>query len=212
MKHGEFLKVDFVGKVAATGEVFDFTLEEMAKSQGMHNPNHPYVPTLIIIGAHMVIPGVESELVKMKAGDEKTFTVSPEDAFGPRDPHFVKLFPLSAFMKQNVSPSPGERIQIEGRIGKVLTSSGGRVRVDFNHPLAGKELEYWVKIVSLVAGTKNKVDELLSYYQVPVAYEVKDDILIVSSDKEMIPQIKTFIQESVTKWVKEIKDIQFPKK
>ena len=209
MKHGDFIKIDFIGKVIATGKVFDFTQADVAKKEGIHNPEHKYEPVLVIIGAKMVIPGVEEQLMNMKVGDEKTFTVSPEKAFGPRNPRMTKVFSHTAFIQQKVNPTPGVFVQIEGMRGKVQSSSGGRVRVDFNHPLAGKELSYQVTITKEITSAKEKVDALFSYYSIPFTATVKEDNLEVTGDKEVPHEVQHFVQESVTKWIKDIKKITF---
>jgi hypothetical protein len=56
-----------------------------------------------------------------------------------------------------VTPVPGATFEVEGRIARIQSVSGGRVRVDLNHPLAGKELEYKVKVVSEATKEKDKI-------------------------------------------------------
>jgi len=212
MKHGDFIKIDFVGKVVGTGEIFDFTSEEVAKKQGLHNPKHQYGPALVIMGAKMVIPGVEKHLLDMEEGEEKEFTVPPEEAFGPRNPHLIKIFPLFTFLREKVTPSPGSFVDIESMRGKVQSVSGGRVRVDFNHPLAGKELAYWMKIVQVITKPEEKVAELFFYYGLKYTFTLEEGVLTIESKEEIPHEARDFIREAVGKWVKEVKSIHFPEK
>jgi len=209
MKHGDFIKIDFIGRIVGTNQIFDFTQEEVAKREKLHNPKNQYAPALVVIGANMVIPGVEKQLMEMKPGDEKEFTVSPDKAFGPRNPKLVKLFPVSAFLKKNINPNPGAFVEIEGLRGKIQSSSGGRVRVDFNHPLAGKELKYWLRVVKAITDTGEKVKELFIYYGLDETPKVEGAVLTVISEKKIVPELKKFIEESTGKWLKEIKEIKF---
>ncbi|MBL7160253.1 MAG: peptidylprolyl isomerase [Candidatus Aenigmarchaeota archaeon] len=212
MNHGDFIKIDFLGKIVSTGQIFDFTQEEVAKKEGLHNTEHKYVPALVIIGDNMVIPGVEKHLKEMKIGEEKEFTVPPEEAFGPRNPKLVKLFPMSAFIKQNINPVPGAFVEIEKMRGKVQSAAAGRVRVDFNHPLAGKELEYWIKITAQITTAESKVSELFSYYSIPHTPEIQDAALTIETDKPIPHEMKSFIEEIIAKWVKSIKTVKFSEK
>lgn len=212
MKNADFVKIDFVGRVHDTDQVFDFTTPDIAKKEGLHNEKHEYVPALVIVGAKMVIPGVEKQLLKMKVGEEKEFTVDPVDAFGPRNPRMAKVFSYSAFIRQKVNPTPGAFVDIGGMRGKVVSVSGGRVRVDFNHPLAGKKLKYWVKVVETITGAQNKIDALFKYYSVPFTPKIEGDKLLVSGDKPVPHEVRTFVEEAVAKWIKEIKTVSFPEK
>jgi len=212
MKHGDFIKIDFIGKVEGTGKVFDFTQEKIAKEEGIHDPKKKYEPVLVVIGANMVIPGVEKELMKMKEAEENSFSVEFKDAFGPRNPKLARIFSLSSFLKQKINPIPGDFVRVEGLQGKVQSVSGGRVRVDFNHPLAGKDLHYWIKIVSVIQEKGKKVDELFAHYDIKHTHTLHDNVLTITGEKEIPQQERNFIRETVVKWVKGIESVNFSAK
>jgi len=210
MKKGDFVEIEYVGRIKLTGEIFDLTSEELAKKEGIYNPKHAYGPALVIIGSNMVIPGVMKELEKMKVGEERTFEVSPKDGFGFRNPKLIKIIPLSKFIENKVSPVPGEYFEIDGMQARVQSVSGGRVRVDFNNPLAGKELIYRVKILRKIEGNKNKVEKLLKYYRIGYSkVGIQGDSLTVTSEKEINPIAKKVVTDMITKWVKGIKRVDF---
>ncbi len=104
-------------------------------------------PYLVLVGAGELVPGLEEALEKMKEGEEKEIEIPPEKAFGKRDPEKIVIIPEREFKKRGLTPYPGLVIEADGMKGKVLSVSGGRVQVDFNHPLAGKTLVYKVKVV-----------------------------------------------------------------
>jgi len=212
MKEGDFLEIDFIGKVEATGEVFDMTVEEEAKKRGLKLHEGLYKPQLVIIGSGMVVPGVEEELEKMEVGQEKQFVVQPGKAFGQRDPANIKIIPLTSFHNQKVDPVPGDFVEIDSRRAKVQSASSGRVRVDFNHPLAGKALSYWMKIVSQVTGTKEKAAKLLDYYSLKCAAEVTETKLTIKTEQEVPKQLQELLVAPIKKWIPEIKEIVFAAK
>jgi len=71
---------------------------------------------------------------------------------------------LQEFRKRQVIPFPGMTVNIDNLIGVVRTVSGGRVIVDFNHPLAGRKLEYEVKIIEQVAKKEEQAEVITDFY------------------------------------------------
>jgi FKBP-type peptidyl-prolyl cis-trans isomerase 2 len=161
------------------------------------------------------VKGLEAELMKMKVGQKKKITVGPEDALGERNSELIKLVPLSEFKKRDIDPFPGMPIVQNNMRGRVLSVSGGRVKVDFNHPLAGKTLEYEVEIKEKITGVKERVLGILELF---VKFE-KDEINVkidkesleikIDKKKDVPKTIKKVISENVTKWVKPIKKVRF---
>ncbi len=209
MKRGDFVEIDFVGRIASTGEIFDLTDEEVAKSSGIYEPKRKYKPVLVIIGAGMVIPGVEKELMKMKPGEEREFTVKPEDAFGLRRIDLIKVISLSNFLKNNIKPVPGDVVEIDGRRARVQSVSGGRVRVDFNHPLAGKELKYKLRIVREIKTPEEKVKALMDYYKIKCETKLEGDKVIIKPEKPLHKIMSDVVKNTIKKWIKEIKSVEF---
>jgi len=212
MKKGDFVEIDFVGRIASTGEIFDLTDEETAKNEDLHNPKHKYKPSLVIIGSNMAVPGVEKALEKMEPGHEKEFELPPEEAFGGRDMHLIRIVSMAKFIKEKINPVPGMFVDIDGIRTKVLSVAGGRVRVDFNHPLAGKNLRYKVKLVRHITDTLEKAQSLLSYYTVKCNATLDSEILTIETQKPMNDFLKKFLSENLMKWIPEIKNITFADK
>ena len=100
-------------------------------------------------GAGMIIPGLEKELLGMKVGDKKTVTVKPEEGYGLVLQEAIKRVPKEAISNAN-----------ELKVGDMVGASNGghtfravvkeigekEITLDFNHPLAGKELVFDVEI------------------------------------------------------------------
>ncbi len=121
-------------------------------------------PAIVIVGKRKLIPGLDSALLGMEPGQKKTVEIPPEKAYGNRDPNLVKLIPMSAFKKAGINPAPGVIVEIDGFPARVLSVSGGRVQVDFNHELAGKTLVFDVEIVDVYKKDEDKAKALASKY------------------------------------------------
>ncbi len=160
MQNGDFVELDFTGK--ANGRVFDTTSAEEAKKNGVFNEKNSYGPVLVVVGKGMLVPGLDEEVLKTGEGDSKTVSVPAEKAFGERKADFVRLIPLSKFKGQDVAPSVGMSLEVDGMPARVVGVDGGRVRLDFNHPLAGQALEYSFKIVKVYSNPAGKVTAVVS--------------------------------------------------
>lgn len=208
MKKGDFVRIEFVGRIKNTGEIFDLTDEDLAKKEGIYNQESSYGPSLVIIGSGNVIEGVEEKLKKMKVGEKKEFDVPNEKAFGKRNPKLVKIISITKFIQNKINPVPGTYVNIDGANCKIQSVSGGRVRVDFNNPLAGKDLHYELKIIEKIDGGKNKLESLLKNYKIEAETKVtatKAEIKL----KQPNPRIQSMIEKMVKEWIPEIKTISF---
>ena len=166
VQKGDVIKLHYTGKVKETGEIFDTTFEDVSKEAGIYSEKGIYGPVPIAVGAGHVLKGLDEQLEGLEVGKKYEIIVPPEKGFGKRDPKLIKTFTLGQFRRQGIYPFPGMPIEIEtesGRKlkGKVLTVSGGRVRVDFNHPYAGKHLVYEVEIVEKIEDPIEKVKALI---------------------------------------------------
>lgn len=104
-------------------------------------------------GEGKIIPGLERQLAGLKAGDERDIVIKPEDAYGPTNPAAIKSVPL-AKMPKDLKLEPGMVLEGQAADGRsfparVIAIEGDSVMMDFNHPLAGKILNFKVKVVSV---------------------------------------------------------------
>lgn len=215
MNSGDFIYIDFVGRVKDTGEIFDLTREDVARQEKIYDPKFKYHPVAVIVGAGFVLKGLDDALKEMKVGEKRTIEIPPEKAFGERRVDFIKLIPLHVFKEQDVNPVVGDYLSVNGIRGKVISINGGRVRVDFNHPLAGKKLEYEVEIKKEITNLIEKVKAIVNYYTgldfEEIEVEQKDGGIEIKIRKRMdMPSlIKENIAKTITKWIKDIKTIMF---
>ncbi|MBI4015467.1 MAG: peptidylprolyl isomerase [Candidatus Aenigmarchaeota archaeon] len=186
MEKGDFVKIAYTGKLKEGGEVFDKN-EEIS----------------IVIGSGFVITGLDTSLQSMNVGEKKTIEIKPEDGFGSRREDLIKLIPENEFKKHNTNPYPGMFVEADNLRGRVLSVSSGRVKVDFNHPLAGKILIYDVEIKSKIEGIENKVKALVGYYtkiegeKISVAEKGKE--VDITAPPLIHPAIKNRISKDLNK-------------
>lgn len=218
MKNGDIVMVSFTARDLTTGNVFDTTDEKAAKESGVFREGAIYRRIPVVVGAGNLIRGVDEKLAEMKPGEERVFEIGAEDAFGERKAELVRIIPLNEFRKQKINPCQGLPVEIGGIPGRVQTVSGGRVRVDFNHELAGRRVEYKVKVEMLLAKPQEQVDAFLERFfpfregmQKPSA-EIKEGVAEVkmppNMPKELSP-LKDAFSKTITENVKGVKGVRF---
>jgi FKBP-type peptidyl-prolyl cis-trans isomerase 2 len=163
MEKGDIIRWEFEAWIVEDGNevLFDTTNEDLAKEQGIHDPNVRYGPMVSIVGAGRLIKGIEEELLKAEIGKEYEVTIPPEKAYGERDPKLVKIHSYRELARQKIEPEVGKEVIINNKRGRIVTVTPGRVVIDFNHPLAGKTLKYKFKIVEKVKDEAEKVRAII---------------------------------------------------
>jgi FKBP-type peptidyl-prolyl cis-trans isomerase 2 len=212
MKEGDFVEIDFIGRIAATGEIFDLTSEEKAREEGIYNPKQKYGPALVVMGGHMVMPALEKELLSMSPGEVKEFSLPPDSAFGRRNPELVKVLPVSSFTRDKINPYPGMFLNVGNMQARVQSVSGGRVRVDFNNPLAGKEVTYWLRVGRQITDTAEKSRALVRHYGLPAEPRLEGEKLVLSSENPLPETVRKMVEKGILGMIKEIKSIEFSSK
>jgi len=120
-------------------------------------------PYILAVGKEMVLKSFDKDLEGKEIGKNYSIELQPEQAFGKRNPEFIKMIPMNAFREQNIMPQRGMQFNIDGQVVKIVSVSGGRVLVDFNNPLAGKVVTYDYKILRKVDDQKEKIDAVQDF-------------------------------------------------
>ena len=158
----DFVKLAYTVRTVEDGTVVDTTSKEVAEDAEIDTEDYDFSPRIIVVGAGHVFEGVDEALVGAEAGDTGTVDIPAEEAFGEFDPDDVRT--ISAEKIDEDDRYPGARVQIDGEQGHVETIIGGRARVDFNHPLAGEDLEYEYEVVEVVDDREEQAAGLLGIY------------------------------------------------
>ena len=172
LQKGEFILIDYVAKVKETNEVFDTTSEETAKKEHLYKEGEIYEPKLVVIGEGWVLKALDESLTTMEVGKPASVEISPEKAFGKRDPEKVKRVSLKQLTARGITPNLGMRVEYGGKMAVVRTMGAGRVLLDFNPPLAGKTLVYEVTIQKKFETKTEKIAGLI-HRRIPVVEEAK---------------------------------------
>jgi peptidylprolyl isomerase len=135
---GMFVSVDYKGTLQ-DGQVFD-------TSEGRQ-------PLEVQMGAGQLIKGFENALMGMALSEKKTFTLTPEEAYGPVDEERKHTFPLTD-VPAEMDPQIGQTVGLTTQDGrqvpaKIVAVGDEGVTVDFNHPLAGESLTFEIEVVGI---------------------------------------------------------------
>jgi len=147
--------------VKDTGEAIESTVEEEAKKLNIYDPERRYEARLVSVGEDWVLKGLDEEITKMETGERKTVELSPDRAWGERDPTLLRMIPIRKFGEKADELRVGDAVEVDNRLGVVRFIGSGRAQVDFNHRLAGKTLVYDVEVVSKVDTEEQKVRSLI---------------------------------------------------
>ncbi|MBI2147707.1 peptidylprolyl isomerase [Candidatus Woesearchaeota archaeon] len=209
IKKGDFIEVEYTGMLSEDRTVFDTSDEAVAKKNGILHEHMTYGPAVICVGQHQLVPGLDSKLEGKEAGKEYEVRLQAEDAFGKKDAKLIQLIPTAKFKKQGIMPMPGLQVNIDGHLGIVRKEGGGRTLVDFNHPLAGRDVIYQVAIKRGVMDDAEKIKSLLRSI-------LKIDEAVISAHggkaavavKQKIPEpIRAVISEKIKSIIPSVTDV-----
>lgn len=190
LKKGDFVELDYTGRIKDDKLVFDTTIEQIAKDSNIHNPKFRYKPVIICLGEKHLVMGLDNALIGKNPG-KHTIEVNAENAFGKKTPDLLKLLPMKLFTKDNVKPFVGLEVNVDETLGIIRSVSGGRVIVDFNHPLASRDLIYDVDVKRTVTDPLEKTKALLELIGIPF-----EDIDIIDG-KAVVTTKTKFPEEEV---------------
>ena len=215
VKEHDFVELEYTGKLA-DGTIFDTTSAEVAKKNNFHREETRFENALVCIGEQQVLAGLEQALKGKEIGKAYTMNLTPEQAFGKRDIKKVKILPAAAFREHKMDPHPGMQIDVDGQMGVVTSVSGGRVIVNFNHPLAGKEVQYEFTIKRKITDTAEQIEAYIhSSLHVPLGQlhaEVKEGKATVSMPLVLPEPIIQALGKRLQEIIPVVKEVSFVKK
>lgn len=200
-KKGDFIELDF--NAYANGVLVDTTREEEAKKAGAEidktDRNKKFKPLVLCIGEEMVLKSFDKALEDKEIGKEYEIKLKPEEAFGKRSFQLVKTLPISAFQE---TPYAGMFVNVNGIVAKVISINSGRVVLDFNHPLAGKEITYKFKINTIIKDKEKKIAVLAKNFAIEFQqFDPKENKIVIKNleniDKSIVEQFKKKVKELV---------------
>ncbi len=184
----DFIELEFTGKVKG-GEIFDSNIK---KDLEKLDPNANPKPLIFSLGEGMFLQGIDDFLIGKDFG-EYTVELTPEKAFGTRLPQLVQMVPMKIFASQKLNPYPGTVFNFDGRMAKVLSVSGGRVMVDFNHPLSGKNVIYTLNVMRKVEDLNERIKAFIEFlFRRDFNFSVSGNKVTIEAEKEYAKFIEMF--------------------
>lgn len=196
LQKSDFILLDYVAKVKETGEIFDTTFEETAKKEHLYKEGDIFEPKLIVIGENWVLKPLDESLTTMEVSKQSVVEISPEKAFGQRDPEKVKRVPLRQLLAKEITPSVGMRIEYGGKSATVRAIGAGRVLLDFNPPLAGKTLVYEATVKKKLETAEEKIAALI-HRRIPSVEDKKFELAVKAQTVTVEMPEETFYIEGV---------------
>ena len=129
--------------------------EEIDSSKGQD-------PLQFLVGHGNIISGLEREMMGMKVGESKEVVIQPGDAYGEFDEQAFMEVPRDVFPK-DIPVEEGAELTVrddagQSRYARIDAINGENVTLNFNHPLAGDELHFNVKVVGLREPTSEELE------------------------------------------------------
>ncbi len=220
--NGDMVLVEYSLFVKETGELVETTREDIAKLYKKHEEERVYGPELFIIGEGRYVKGIEEAVRSAdELGKEYEAEIPPAKGYGERDPSKVKVLSRKVFLKNNVVPEVGKEVTVGNASGRIVAIGGGRVTVDFNHPLAGKTLVFKFKILKKLEDVAEKVKYLIKRRvkragldEIKVTLNSQEGIVEIELPKGMrvaegVGILKYLVAKDILKWINAVNEVKF---
>lgn len=149
IENNSYVKIHYTGKLS-DDTVFD-------SSEGKE-------PLEFVMGIGMIIPGLEKGLVGMNIGDKQTVKINSEEAYGPVHEQAIQEVPKDQF-PADIELKVGMQLAAQGPQGAIPVVikeiKEEAIIVDFNHPLAGKDLTFEVEVIEARASTEEDMKKFM---------------------------------------------------
>ncbi|MFW5977313.1 MAG: FKBP-type peptidyl-prolyl cis-trans isomerase [Candidatus Nanoarchaeia archaeon] len=210
LEKGDFIQVTYTGKINnEEKKVFDTTDAEVAKKEEIFDPKSTYGPITIVLGQHHVLSGLDKGLIGKEIGTY-TLEIEAKDGFGLKSAKKLELVPAKFFKKENIRPFVGLQVNIDNQIGVVRSISGGRVIVDFNHPLASQDLVYDITVHKKVKNPADQVKAIFALYGLALGDDVtvEGDKAVISTKSQLPTEFTKPLIEMIQNLTK-VKTVEF---
>lgn len=206
IKKGDFIELNYTGKTAE-GQLFDTTIKADADTADLQIRKE-YKPVIVCAGEGHLLPGLDDQIVGKELG-KYTIPLKDVDAFGKKDAKLLQLIPRKVFKEQKLDPAPGLEIDVDNQRGIIRSVSGGRVIVDFNHPLASKDIVYDVEVLRIVTDAAEKIKALLNIAHVPYTeVKVAENKAEITSGFALPPQFIDLFSKDIVR-LTSVTDVTF---
>jgi FKBP-type peptidyl-prolyl cis-trans isomerase SlyD len=218
LSDGDFVRVAYTARTIEDDRLVDTTSQEVAEEEGVDEEGQEFGPRVITLGAGHIFGPVEEAIIGSEAGDSGSVTVPTEEAFGEYDESEVRT--VSAEKIGEDDRYPGAHVDVDGQHGHVETIIGGRARVDFNHILAGEDIEYDYEILDEVEDRVERAEGMLGTMMGGADFdlwietdEVEEERMVEpeegADDEDVDPEFETEVVEKETLYLEAPPQLQF---
>ncbi len=199
----DFVLINFVGRIKSSGKIFDLTEKDIADKEGVQEDGFNFSPVLVIPDSNYVLTPLAKSLVNRNVGEKYRLELKAKEAFGELNPKLLKVLGMKVFIENKINPSPGDLVMLDGKMATVQSVSGGRVMVNFNHPLAGKDLVYDIEVVKVLETSKEKCAAIFKHYSgnEPDEIDIAEDSVKIKSVAKIKPYEIDAIKTDIEKFV-----------
>ncbi len=211
MNDGDFIELSFEMRAGQDKKLISTSSEEIAKKEDIFDEKKKYKNAVIVIGTDGLFKEINESFKKAEIGKDYEVEVPAKDAYGPRDNKNIKVVPMREFERNKITPEVGKEVNINNKIGRILSVTPGRVLIDYNHELAGKDLFYKYNIDKVISEEKDKVNAIIDMdyndsekfsvtvenglIDIQLPEEAKFDINWIDSKYKIVNDIRKYIPD-----------------
>lgn len=192
LQKNDFIEIEFIGKIKDTNEIFDTNIKKELEKINPNAKSEKAKPFVFPLGQEMFLKAIDEELMKKQEKFPEKYIIEliSEKAFGKRDLKLIQKMPIKLFSEQKINPVPGAVFNFDGKLGKVIAVSGGRVIIDFNNPVAGKDVIYEITINRKIKDINEKIKALIDFF-----FRKELNFSVLEKDKKIILEIEQSMKQ-----------------
>jgi len=206
LNEGDFVQIDF--NLYANGKLVQTTNSKLGKENNLEVKE--FKPLIMILGKNFLLKALDEEIVKSGKSSNKLELTSNE-AYGKRKKELLKTFTKSAFEEQKMRAVVGVTYDFNGMFGVVKSVIGGRVLVDFNNPLSGKNIILEYSNLKKIEDIKTKLSVVFeTVLKLPSnIYEIKVDTkkVLIKLPAQLL-QMKEQLEKSFAELIGDISNYE----
>ena len=217
---GSLILIDYTMKIKDSDEVFDTTIEAIAREHSIHEGDEKYRPKLVSVGemSYPVLAGLDEALAKTSVGDKLTIEVEPAKGFGERRPEKIRMISARKLGEDAEKVSVGDMIKVDNKTATIRFIGSGRIQIDYNHKHAGKTLLFDVSVIKSLDSPTDIINEIIKHrFNVDdseIPFELHDNKLNIPIPRTIfradnLPLTKHFVHLDILNFVPTLLSITF---
>ncbi len=211
MNDGDFIELSFEMRAGKDKKLISTSKEDVAKAENIFDEKKKYKDAVIIVGSDGLFKEINESFKNAEIGKEYEVEVPAKDAYGLRDNKNIKVVPMREFQRNNINPEMGKEVNINNKVGRIISVTPGRVLIDYNNELAGKDLYYKYEIKKVIDDVAGKAKAIIDMdysdsenfeisldnntVNIQIPEEAKFDVNWVDSKYRIVNDIRKYMQD-----------------